>query len=63
MTPAGKVERLWMDERSDAVDEIGIEKDFGIFKLGIESSIPLSLNKYTNVFKVLVTSSVTSTNE
>ena len=51
MTPTGKVERVWMDERrSVAVDEIGT----GIY-LGIESSIPLSLKKSTNVFSGLVT--------
>ena len=64
MTSAGKVERVWMDERRSAtVDEIGIETYFGIFKLGIESSIPLSLKKYANFFKGSVTSSVTSTEE
>ena len=52
MTPVGNVERVWMDERrSIAVDEIGTGKYFGIFKLGIESSIPLSLNKYANFFQ------------
>ena len=53
-----------MDERRSAVFyEIGTKIDFGMLKLGIESPIPLSLNKSANVFKGSVTSSVTSTKE
>ena len=64
MTPTGKVERVWMDERrSVAVDEIGTKTNFGMLKLGIESSIPLSLNKSANVFKGSVTSFVIGTEE
>ena len=64
MTPTGKVERVWMDERrSVAVDEIGTKIDFGMLKLGIESFIPLSLKKSANAFKRSVTSSVISIEE
>ena len=57
MTPAGKVERVWMDERrSVAVDEIGT----GTY-LGIDSSIPLSLNKYENVYSGSITYFITKT--
>ena len=46
MTPAGKVERVWMDERSNAeVDELDLEVDCEIFGTRIEPFIPLPLNK------------------
>ena len=61
MTPAWRVERVWMDERSDVVDEIGIETDFGMLKLGIESPIPLSSNKYAKFFIGSITSSLIGT--
>ena len=47
--PAGKVDKVWMDERSNvAYEHIDTDEDFETVETGIESFLPSPSNKTIN---------------
>ena len=50
--PVGKVDKVWMDERSNAAYEhIDMDEDCETIETGIESFLPSPSNKSVNDYK------------